>query len=127
MRPLALIAGFLLTAAGCSSEEKLYDVSGTVTFAGRPVPKGSITFGPDGFKGTTGPQGSADIVDGRFDTKLGGTGVRGGWYTVRVSGFDSKAGPDAPFGTSLFPEHTEGKELPAAPSTLDVAVPGGKK
>ena len=31
---------------GCSNKDRLYDVSGTVTVAGEPIPQGTITFTP---------------------------------------------------------------------------------
>ena len=59
---------------GCSQQEKLYRVSGVVTYAGKPIPKGLIFFDPK----TDGPQGFANIVEGKFDTAQQGRGVRGG-------------------------------------------------
>ena len=125
MRPFALSVLFVATAAltGCGGEERLYDVSGTVTTDGKPVNKGLIFFDPDGSKGTTGLQGFANIVDGKFTTAVKGKGVRGGHYNVRVNGFDGKEGPEAPFGAALFPEYITTKELPAANSTYDLDVP----
>jgi len=111
--------------AGCSPEEKLYDVSGTVTHQGKPVAKGLIFFDPDG----GGPQGFASIEDGKFDTATPGQGkgIRGGKYTVRINGFDGKVAPEAPFGAAVFPEHTFSKELPAQNQTFDYEVPVKKK
>src|SRR5215207_8838255 len=105
-----------LAVAGCGGEEKVYDVTGTVTHDGKPIPKGLIFFDPDVTKKATGPQGFANIQDGKFTTAEKGKGVRGGPYVVRVSGFDGKEAPEAPFGTFLFPEHTESRELPKANS-----------
>lgn len=109
----------LVVLSGCSSEEKLYDVSGTVTFQGKAIPKGLIFFDPD--KG--GPQGFANIENGKYDTAAKGKGIRGGKYGIRIGGFDGKEGPEAPFGQALFPEHTFTKELPAEKQTFDYEVP----
>lgn len=125
MRRTLLAAGvlFALAAAGCSPEEKLYDVSGTVTFQGKPVAKGLIFFDPD----AGGPQGFANIENGKYDTAGGkGKGIRGGKYSVRINGFDGKEAPEAPFGAPLFPEHTFNKDLPAQTQTFDYEVPGKK-
>jgi hypothetical protein len=111
-----------LAVIGCSSEEKLYDVSGTVTFEGKPIPKGLIFFDPDSTKGETGPQGFANIVDGKFSTTPEGKGVRGGSYVVRVNGYDGKEAAEAPFGQYLFPEHEEKRDLPKANSELTIDV-----
>ena len=105
--------------AGCSSDEKMYRVSGTVTHKGKPIPKGLIFFDPK----EEGPQGFANIIDGRYDTAQG-KGVRGGAYDIRVNGFDGKVGPEAPFGQALFPEYTGTKELPKQDSTYDLDVKG---
>ena len=127
MRPLFLSAAFLVVAAGCGGEEKLYDVSGTVTWGGQPIPKGQIFFDPDASKGTAGTQGFATVENGKFDTKvpLKGRGLKSGHYTVRVSGFDGKPGMEAPFGEGLFPEYTTTKEFPAADSVYELDVPKG--
>jgi hypothetical protein len=124
------LAGLVVTLsalAGCGSgEEKLYNVSGTVTYDGKPVPKGLIFFDPDPTKGTAGTQGFANIVNGKYDTADKGKGVRGGSYVVRVNGFDGKEANDAPFGQPLFPEYTDKKELPKENSTFDLAIPKKK-
>jgi hypothetical protein len=113
-----------LVLAGCGGGEKLYDVSGTITFEGKPVPKGLIFFDPDTSKGTPGTQGFANIENGKFDTAARGKGqgIRGGTYQIRISGFDGKEAPEAPFGQFLFPEHQVTKELPAQNQTFDYDV-----
>ena len=125
-RALLLAAAFIVAASavvGCSSEEKRFDVSGTVTYQGQGVPKGLIFFDPtDG-----GPQGFANIQDGKYDTAAQGKGIRGGKYSVRVNGFDGKEAAEAPFGQPLFLEHTFTKELPAQSQTFDYEVPKAKK
>jgi hypothetical protein len=122
-----LATGFVLLAGCGSGEPTYYAVSGTVTFAGKPVPKGTVTFEPDPTKGVKGQQGHADLVDGKFDTRAGGTGVLGGPYIIRVLGYDGKVAYEAPYGNSLFPEYTLTKDLPKADSTLDIDVPKGRR
>jgi hypothetical protein len=120
---IALVIGawslVILASLGCSNEEKRYRVSGTVTYSGKPIPKGLIFFDPK----TKGPQGFANIVEGKYDTAQQGKGIRGGSYDVRVNGFDGKEAPEAPFGQALFPEYTGTKELPEADSTYDLDIP----
>jgi hypothetical protein len=126
-RPLAAaLAAAVAAVVGCGGDEKLYNVSGTVTYNGKPVPKGLIFFDPDPAKGGTGTQGFANITDGRYTTAVNGKGVRGGAYTVRVAGFDGKEANEAPFGQYLFPEYVLPKELPKADSELNVDVPKQK-
>src|SRR5437899_2888161 len=114
LRRAALFGLGLLVLAGCSAEDKLYDVSGTLTSAGKPIPKGLIFFDPDASKGMGGPQGFANIKDGKFDTADHVKGIRGGAYVIRVSGFDGKEANEAPFGQPLFPEYQEKRDLPRA-------------
>ena len=116
---LALVLG-LAALVGCGAgEEKLYQVSGVVTYDGKPVAKGVIHFDPK----ADGPSGFANILDGKYDTAQQGKGVRGGEYDVRVNGFDGKEANEAPFGRALFPEYTGTKDLPQEDSTFDLDVP----
>jgi hypothetical protein len=119
-----LLFAAIVLFAGCGSSEKLYDVSGTITFEGKPIPKGLIFFDPDPTKGTHGTQGFANIENGRFDTAVPGKGkgIRGGTYNIRIGGFDGKEKPEAPFGQFLFPEHELTKELPPEKQTFDYDV-----
>lgn len=115
---LILVLG-LAALLGCGAgEEKLYEVSGVVTYDGKPIPKGLIFFDPH----ADGPQGFANILDGKYDTAQQGKGVRGGAYAVRVNGFDGKEANEAPFGQALFPEYTGSKELPKENSTYDLEI-----
>lgn len=126
VRSFCLAAAVMAGAAlvGCGAKEQLHDVSGTITFQGKPIPKGLIFFDPDPSKGTPGTQGFANIENGKYDTAIQGQGkgIRGGTYTIRISGFDGKEAPEAPFGTFLFPEHQLSKELPAQKQTFDYDV-----
>src|SRR5690349_13501408 len=100
----------IVAFAACSQEEKLYRVSGNVTFNGKPIPKGLIFFDPQ----AEGPQGFANIEDGKYDTSIPGKGrgVRGGSYNIRVSGLTGIEKNEAPFGDALFPEYSDTKDLP---------------
>jgi hypothetical protein len=118
--PAAMVFVLSVAAfAGCAKEEKLHRVSGVVTYNGKPIAKGLIFFDPK----ADGPQGFANILDGKYDTAQQGKGVRGGSYDVRVNGFDGKLVNDAPFGNALFPEYTGTKDLPTEDSTYDLIVP----
>src|SRR5262245_21835714 len=96
---LALIV--CAAVAGCSGAS-LYDVKGTVNWNGDPIPAGVIWFEPDVAKGNiNGPQGYAQIKDGKFDTRQNGRGVRPGLYTIRVEAFDGKPANELPLGKPL--------------------------
>jgi hypothetical protein len=116
-----LAAGACLAVAlvaGCSdSGPKRYDVSGSVTLEGRPIPFGEVVFTPDGAKKNSGPQGIAKIQDGKYDTRLpGGLGVAGGPTVIRVNGLSG------PGGRTLC-EYDLRVDLPRADTTQDIEVP----
>lgn len=80
---LAALAGCL----GCGGNRGLpgqIEIHGAVTFDGQPVPAGMIYFEPDSIAGHNGPQGFAEIVDGRYSTQQSGRGVQPGPHTVRI-------------------------------------------
>ncbi|ADB17678.1 hypothetical protein Psta_3013 [Pirellula staleyi DSM 6068] len=114
----------LLLVPGCGSDGRTrYRLSGKITFAGQPIPKGIIYFDPDVAQGNDGPQGFAIIENGSFDTKNLGQGTSGGAHLARVFGCDGIEGPEAPMGRPIFPEYTLAVTLPAEESTLDLEVP----
>ena len=66
LRCWAFIGTVAALLVGCGDGGlKRYRVSGDVSFQGKPVPAGSIIFTPDTAKGNAGPQGTANIIDGR--------------------------------------------------------------
>jgi hypothetical protein len=110
-------------AAGCGSRRPpRYRVSGSVTYAGRPVPAGDVSFAPA--RGHTGPGGFAEILAGRYETSLG---VAGGPTVVTVTGYD---GPPANEGSResgrlLFDGWQMTADLPRSDTTLDIEVSAG--
>lgn len=121
---LWLLASVAALPVGCGDgKEKLYDVSGTVTYHDKPVPLGTVFFDPDVTQGASGTQGFATIRDGRFSTALDGRGVRGGPHVLRVQGFDGKTANEAPYGQPLFAEYLLKRDLPKEDSTLEIKVP----
>lgn len=130
-RSLILSLAFMLSLAiaGCSSSDEgptKYQLSGKVTFQGKPVPKGQITFAPDNASGNRGPGSGAPIVDGHFETPPG-KGQIGGAHQVRVVGYDgvptSMEGETLPDGTPLFPPYETVIDLPKEDGTYDIKVP----
>lgn len=97
---------FLIAGCGQGDGVQREHVKGVVTYQGAPVVYGTIEFVPDTNKNHSGPQGSAVIVDGKFDSSTGGQGVIPGAHIARVSAFPNP--PD----TQKYEDETK------APTTL---------
>jgi hypothetical protein len=67
-----------------------YEVTGTVTYNGVPVPAGFVVFSPDETKNNSGYSTSAEIRDGKYATTKG-RGVRGGPYIATINAYDGQA------------------------------------
>lgn len=125
-----LATGSLMLLVGCgggSDGPTRYHLSGTVTFGGKPVPAGSVTFTPDSSKGNRGPAGSTPIKDGKFDTNMAGTGHVGGPHVLSVTGLDGVTSPDLPMGTPIFADYKMSVDLPKQDSMQDIDVPAPGK
>ena len=99
----AVAAGFLI-CAGCGQHDKgprRYNLSGTVTYQGKPVPTGEISFLPDSSQGNTGPGAVAFIQDGRYETRRN-KGVTPGPTVVIITGYDGVSNSDSATGKALF-------------------------
>lgn len=123
MRAFVAVFGLLVLGAlsGCGEgEQKRFRVSGKVTFDGKSIPYGDVLITPDGAKKNSGPQGIANIREGKFDTSAsGGKGYGGGPAVIRVTGFDREGG-------KLLCEQEFQVDLPHGDAEHDIAVPKGK-
>ena len=129
-QPLATIFCLLLLAGcGRASGPARYEISGKVTYAGQPVPTGSILFVPDKSKGNDGPGVSADIQEGFFRTRPK-DGTIGGPHIANIHGFDGKSykvGPlNNPLGRPFFSNIQIAVDLPKQASTHDFVIPAQK-
>ncbi|VAX39908.1 hypothetical protein MNBD_PLANCTO02-1801 [hydrothermal vent metagenome] len=131
-------ATLFITGCGGGAEKgpERFDVSGTVTFEGKPVYRGTIIFSPDATKGNSGPQGAAEITEGKYNTSKKGKGIVGGAHIITIKGSDKidknailkksddgmEISPEPP-----FPAYTIKKDLPKEKSILDIDVPSKKK
>ncbi len=123
-----LVLGCVL--AGCGSGERIYRLSGTATFKGKPIPAGYIVFEPDSSNGNTGAAGRCQILDGKYDTSRDdGRGTVGGAHRVRIVGLNGNPNGSAD-GTKevslplpLFPPYEVVVDLPMEDSTYDFEVP----
>jgi len=123
LRAIAFTSFICLAAVSCDGGGG-YKVSGKVTFAGNPVPKGQITFSPDTAQGNTGPSAVAQIVNGEYRTE---TGIAGGAYHIRIIGTDGKptttSGEELPEGKPLFEPFETSIDLPKENTTKDFEIP----
>jgi len=118
-----LVILFAVLLAGCGGK-KIHDLSGAITFQGKPVPAGHIVFEPDTSAGNSGAAGFATIKGGFYDTRiLEGRGTLGGPHHVRILGLDGKPRGELLNGLPVFPEYSTTADLPKEDATLDFEVP----
>lgn len=126
-KPIAIACTLVVMTIGCgkSGPEK-YDVSGTVTFQGKPVPAGQIFFQPDMSKGNCGPGCVVMIKDGRYNMSGSGKGHAGGPHVLVISGGEDQSNlpPEERTGGILFREVPIKVDLPKNKSVQDLKVPG---
>jgi hypothetical protein len=134
MRHAPFLVGLLLAVGGAlvcgcgRNESAMFQVWGTITFAGKPVVAGRVDFFPDFTKGNDGPQGFALIKGGRFDTRQGGQGHAGGPMVIRIEGFDGQSDNPVYPGNRIFKPYEIKVDLPkeASEQTLDVPASAAK-
>ncbi len=130
---LSLLAlSSLLQGCGSGAPE-FHQLAGQATFDGQPIVYGTIEFIPDGAKGHQGPAGSADIVDGAYDTAAaGGQGLSKGPHIARITIFPEKLPPtneDETVVTKAISPIAVGfpLEVDVTGPTLDLTVPKSAK
>lgn len=123
---------FATIITGCgqdSSSVKRYQLSGTVSFQGSPVPYGEVYFSPDQSAGNDGPSSVTSIQDGKYRLPQE-QGIVGGKYKIQVQAYESEPSHDADgelvLGKKLFPEQELLAELPTG-GTYDLVIPAQKK
>ncbi|WP_437223241.1 hypothetical protein SH661x_003133 [Planctomicrobium sp. SH661] len=115
---IAVVVAGALAFAGCGGGDQAgarrYEVEGTVTYDGKAVPYGDISFEPDTAKGSSGPAGVGVIQNGVYKLDKS-SGPVAGPLKVRIIGFDGIApqGPSTmPHGQPLFETRWEQVEQP---------------
>lgn len=114
----------LVALFGCGGSDgpERYQLTGAVTYQGKPVPVGEVIFQPE-----SGPGAVAQIQDGRYET-VEEMGVVGGPHTVRIMAFDGIAAGDNSSGTPLFSQPYEiAVDLPKESGTHDFEIPATHK
>ena len=119
-----------LVSTGCGPRDR-YALSGSVTFDGKPIPAGTITFVPFGAGQPGRTAAFCEIKAGKYDTKTG-RNPGSGPHRVMISGCDgvpyqSQMGEiveNHPMGKQLFPTHLVEIDVPEENgSVFDFAVP----
>lgn len=113
---------------GCGSSDGVYQLSGTVSYKGKPVPSGMIIFEPDSTQGNSGPPGRSKIVDGKYDTRgENGHGIVGGPHRIRITGLDGgthgQTSGEIGLPNMLFSEYNVSEDLPKTDGIKDFEVP----
>jgi hypothetical protein len=117
MRGLRAAGFFLLGAAvatGCGGGGGTGDVSGTVTYDGKPVEQGSISFVPADGKG---PSAGGAIKDGKYEASKVPAGtakviINGAKVTGKKKMYDDPAAPYVQTASELLPaKYNEATEL----------------
>jgi len=83
----------LLSLLGCDQGPQRYEVTGVVTFEGKPVPTGRLVFTPDNAADNRGPQGVAIIKAGAIGIEPDRR-VIGGPHWVQIMAFDGQVFED---------------------------------
>jgi len=123
-RKLLSFAVTLSALVGCSSQPKLAQLSGKLTFKGQPVPAGWIAFTPDVAAGNLGQIKVLQVKDGIFDSsKESEPGLKPGKYNLRIAGFDGIKIPLFGQGKQIFNAYTEDFEVPEGTTTKEFIVP----
>ena len=119
-----------LVSTGCGPRDR-YALSGSVTFDGKPIPAGTITFVPFGAGKPGRTAAFCEIKAGKYDTKTG-RNPGSGPHRVMISGCDgvpyqSQMGEiveNHPMGKQLFPTHLVEIDVPEKNGMVfDFAVP----
>src|SRR5947207_9499998 len=121
-----LAVAAVVCAGGCGGE-KTYNLSGTVTFQGKPVPAGQIVFEPDASAGNHGQAAFAKIKDGHYDTRIDGSGTVGGPHLVLIHGRDGIPRGELLNGLPLFRDYNTKVDLPKASGEQNFEVPAGER
>ena len=119
--PALVLISAGLVGCGKRGSDALYEISGSVTFAGQPVPAGRIVFEPDEAQGATGMASIADIANGSYRTRPR-RGFGGGPCRVTIYGTDGTV-PTEEKDTSLFRPWQTTIDLPREACRRDFDVP----
>lgn len=125
-----LILAIVAALAGCRPPGPArYQIEGTVTFDGKPVPSGLIRFEADTARGNSGPVGYAAIKDGRYTTATQGSkgALEGPLVAIMTGG--PAPNPTVEFPVMWFSDYTTTfvLEPKGGTTTVDFDIPREQK
>lgn len=122
--PLLFAMTVFLTGCGSGNQgPQRYDISGTVTYQGQPVTRGTITFSPNMDKGNEGPVAMSQIIEGKYDTRSAGAkSPIAGELLVHVEGYGPPL-PNEEVPKPLFKTYVMEFSMPKKNQQLDIDVP----
>jgi hypothetical protein len=129
---LSILGIFLI---GCKPNDGVtrFDLSGSVTYNGKPIPSGTIMFLPDVTQNNRGAPGFAVIENGYYNTGKKGNSPVGGPHEIIIDGRDGVSyvdplGAKEPQGKKLFEPYSLRIDLPQkSKETVDFDVPTQQK
>src|SRR5262245_23404719 len=118
---------FALLALGCGRGGlERVDINGTITWNGQPIPRGYIVLTPDPTKGNDGPQGTAYIEEGKYDTRgeKSKAPVKGP-QTVEVMAYTNQnISRMQPYGDSMFADRVRIEiDIPPEGGEINLTIP----
>jgi hypothetical protein len=117
----------LLFISLCGCGEKLQGFGGAVTYNGKPLEKGLISFNPDAEKGNLmGASNIAAVRDGHYELPVS-QGISGGWYKIRVESTEHVDGEEGGYEKDLIPPYLFSHEFKPDEKTFDIDIPVQKK
>jgi hypothetical protein len=129
LNEICFVLGILLI--GCKPHDGItrFDLSGSVTHNGKPIPSGTIMFLPDVTQNNMGAPGFAVIENGHYNTNKKGNSPVGGQHEIIIDGRDGisyadSLGAEEPQGKKLFEPYSLRINLPKkSGETIDFDVP----
>jgi hypothetical protein len=118
-----ILSCITLLTTGCGGKPPMSQISGTVTFKGKPIPAGNVMFTPD-VSIAGGQIRMFMVTEGAFDsTKDPAPGLMPGKYDVTITGYDGKKIPMFFQGKQIFNSVHEPLEVPTGSTKKDFVVP----
>jgi hypothetical protein len=121
---ILVIGIFFVTGCGGT---KTHPLTGYVTFDGKPVPHGTVTFLPKTDQTNAGSYSMAVIKEGSFKIEKGKLGLVEGTYSVIVTGTNGVAEEFHPEGLPLFTDYRTEFVFNKEMLQFDIEVPISQK